>query len=133
GRAVADDRLVARLALLAGLAALGEHAPRRARVAAAGGPALAAAHRVVHRVLAGAAVVRLAALPPHPPGLADADVHVLGVGHLPKRRPALARHAADFPAGHRDLRPVLLAGGQHGAAPGAAADLAALAGGQLDV
>src|SRR5262245_62061078 len=58
GPAAADDGRVRRLALFPGLAALGQDAGGAARVAAAGGAALAAAHRVVDRVHRRAAVVR---------------------------------------------------------------------------
>src|SRR5262245_53482192 len=92
GPAAADDRRVRRLALRAGLAALGQDAGGAARVAAAGGAALAAAHRVADRVHRGAAVVRLAAHVPLPAGLAQADVHVVGVADGADRRPALDRH-----------------------------------------
>src|SRR5205085_11599686 len=67
GLAAADDRRVRRLPLLPRLAALGQHAGRRARVPAAGRPPLAPAHRVTDRVHRHAAVVRLAAEPPLPP------------------------------------------------------------------
>ena len=40
---------------------------------------LAAAERVIGRVHTGTAIVRLAALPSHSTGLADRNVHVLGV------------------------------------------------------
>src|SRR5207253_2589083 len=53
-----DDGGIGRLPLVACLAALGEHAGGAARVPAAGRPALAAAHRVAHRVHRRAAVVR---------------------------------------------------------------------------
>src|SRR5690242_10917163 len=119
----ADDRLVGRLPLLAGLAALGQHAGRAARVPAAGGPALAAAHRVADRVHRHAAVVRLAALPALAPGLAQTDGHVFGVGDRADRGPAVGADAADLAGRQRDLRPVGLAGGQGRAAPGGAADL----------
>src|SRR5688500_12945337 len=79
GLAPPDDRGVARLALVARLAALGQHAGRAARVPAAGGAALTAAHRVIDRVHRRAAVVRLAAHVPLAAGLAQRDVHVFGV------------------------------------------------------
>src|ERR1700679_2835869 len=75
GRAAPDDGLAAGFPLVARLGALGGDAPLRTRMAPALAAPFAAAERVVGRVLAGAAVVRLAALPPHAPGLADADVH----------------------------------------------------------
>src|SRR5205085_245892 len=119
--------------LLPRLAALGEDAGRAARVAAAGGAALAAAHRVADRVHAGAAVVRLAAHPALAAGLAQADVHVVGVADRPDRRPARRADAPHLAGRQRDLRPLALAGGQRGAGAGRPAHLAAAAGLHLDV
>src|SRR5205814_7856421 len=86
-----------------------------------------------HRVHRHAAVVRLAAQPPLPAGLAEADTHVLGVGDRADRRPTFGVDAADFAGWERQLRPLGLAGGQGRAAPGGAADLAAAARLELDV
>src|SRR5262249_54575777 len=121
----ADDGGAGRLALLAGLAALGQDAGGAARVAAAVRPALAAAHGVVDRVHGGAAVVRLAAQPALAAGLAQADVHVVGVADGADGRPALGADAAHLAGGQRDLRPAALAGGEPDAGPGAAAQLTA--------
>src|SRR3954471_24576799 len=67
-------RLVgARLLALSGLA------PWSDRVTTAGGAALAAAVRMVNRVHRHAAIVRPAAEPARTAGLADRDVHVIGV------------------------------------------------------
>src|SRR5437588_10588893 len=93
GPAPPDDGRVGRLALLARLAPLRQNPGRAARVTAAGGAALAAAHRVADRVHRGAAVVRLAAHPPLAARLAKADVHVLGVADRADGGPALRRHA----------------------------------------
>src|SRR5262249_27255807 len=60
--ATATDEFV-RLLFVPGLVALGRQAPRRARVAAAGGPPLAAAHGVVEGFHGDAAVVRAASEP----------------------------------------------------------------------
>src|SRR5207248_217758 len=122
GPAAADDGRVRRLPLFPRLAALGEHAGRAARVPAAGGAALAAAHRVADRVHRGAAVVRLAAHVPLAARLAEADVHVLGVADAADGRPALRADAAHFPRRQRDLCPLALAGRQGGAGAGAAAE-----------
>src|SRR5262249_9713109 len=103
--APAEDRRVGRLAFLAGLAALGEHAGRTARVPTARGPALATPHRVAHRVHGRAPVVRLAPQPPFPPRLAEADVHVLGVADGADGRPALRADAPDLAGGKSDLGP----------------------------
>src|SRR5262249_939445 len=120
--AAGDDRLVRRLALLAGLAALGQHAGRAARVPAAGGPALATAHRVVDRVHRHAAVVRLAAQPAFPPGFTQALVHVLRIRDRADGRPAVGTDAAHLARGKGELRPGGLAGRQGGAAPGGSAE-----------
>src|SRR5262249_46035374 len=133
GAAAADDGRVGRLPLLAGLAALGQHARRAARVAAAGGAPLAAAHRVADRVHRGAAVVRLAAHPALAAGLAQADVHVVGVADGADRRPARRADASHLARRQRDLRPLPLAGGQGRAGPRRTAHLAAAAGLHLDV
>src|SRR5258707_3407151 len=62
------------------LLALGRLAPRGHRMTAARGAAFAAAVRMVHRVHGDAAVVRLAAEPAVAAGLADRDIHVIGIG-----------------------------------------------------
>src|SRR4029079_2735108 len=67
--------------------ALGREAPRRRPVLAAFG---AAAVWVIDRVHGDAAVVRHAALPALAPGLADRDVHIVGVRHRADRRHAAA-------------------------------------------
>src|ERR1700760_4703900 len=64
-----------------GLLALGRLAPRGHRVAAARGAAFAAAVRMVDRVHDDAAVMRTPAHPAGTAGLADRDVHVIGVRH----------------------------------------------------
>src|SRR5438309_2134998 len=85
----ADDRLVRRLAAFARLAALGQHARRTARMPTALAAAFAAAHRMIDRVLRGAAIVRLAALPAIAACLAQADVHVVRVADDAKGRAAI--------------------------------------------
>src|SRR5438552_491874 len=62
GPAAADDGGVGRLPLLAGLAALGQHAGRAARVPAAGRPALAAEDLVARLQPLGGQDVRLLAV-----------------------------------------------------------------------
>src|SRR6266550_7220098 len=91
----ADDVLVRRL-VLAGLLALGRLAPRRDRVAAARGAAFAAAVRMVDRVHDDAAVMRTPAQPTGTAGLADRDVHVIGVRHRTDGAAATAVHQALF-------------------------------------
>src|SRR5260370_26767570 len=117
----ANDRGVGRLSLLAGFAAVGQHASRTARVTTALAPAFAAAHRVIDGILRRAAVVRLAALPALAAGLAQADVHVLRVADGADRRPALGADAPHLAGRQRDLRPFAFAGGQGRAGAGAAA------------
>src|SRR5438046_3058726 len=98
-----DDRRVRWLPLLAGFAALGQHAGRTARMTAASCTAFAAAHRMRHRVHGRAAIVRFAALVAIAAGLAEANVHVVRVTDAADRRPALARNTAHFARGHRHL------------------------------
>src|SRR5436309_5269709 len=76
----------------AGLLALGREPPRRDRVAAARGAALAAAMGMVDRVHGDAAVMRSPAEPARPPRLADADVHMVGVRDRAHRGHAAAVH-----------------------------------------
>src|ERR1035438_8801914 len=71
--------VVARLESARGLA------PRRHRMTAAGGFALAAAVRVIHRVHRDAAVVRSLAQPARAARLAQRNVFVIGVAHLADR------------------------------------------------
>src|SRR5258708_3675914 len=128
----ADDHLV-RALVVAGLVALGRHAPRRRRMAAAGGAPLAAAHRVVDRVHRHAAVVRAAAQPALAPRLAEGDVLVIEVADLADRGVALDVHPPHLARGQLDLRPAAVARHQLRAGAGAAHHLAALAELELDV
>src|ERR1700677_3905894 len=77
--APAGDRRIRRLAFLARLATLGQNARRTARMPAARRSPFAATHGMADRVHRGAAIVRLAAQPAFATGLAQADVHVVGV------------------------------------------------------
>src|SRR5205085_4482373 len=88
---------------------------------------------MAHRVHRRAAVVRLAPHPALAAGLAQADVHVLGVADRADRRPALGADAADLAGRQGDLGPTRLAGRQGGARPGRTAELAAAAGLHLQV
>src|SRR3982750_348019 len=63
------------------LLAFGRLAPRRHRMASARATAFAAAKRMIDRVHRNAAVVRTAAHPALAAGLANRDVHVVGVRH----------------------------------------------------
>src|SRR5439155_13074651 len=87
-RTTPHDELVAQLAL-AGLETLGDLAPRRARMTAAGALALAAAHRMVDRIHGDAAHARMAAQPSHAPRLAVGDVLVIEVPDLAHHRAAV--------------------------------------------
>src|SRR5438128_3707492 len=86
--AAADDQLVRFLVLAAGALPERRDAPRRDRVTAALGLALAAAVRVVDGVHRRTADGGALALPAAPAGLADVDVLVVGVADLADRRAA---------------------------------------------
>src|SRR5262245_14378477 len=130
GLATADDELVAGLGGRAGAAFL--LAPWADRVPAAGGLALAAAERVVDRVHGHSADGRALALPPHPAGLAPADVRLLGIADLADRRPAPDVDIADLTRGHPQLGVRTLLGHQLHARAGRSRDLGSAAGTQLD-
>src|SRR6266702_3285335 len=76
----------------AGLLALGREPPRRDRMPTARGAALAAAMGMIDWVHGDAAVVRSPAEPARPPRLADADVHVVGIGDRADAGHAAAVH-----------------------------------------
>src|SRR5215218_2165558 len=106
------------------LVTLGRHAPRRDRMAAAGGLAFAAAERMVHRVHRDAAHVRLPAQPPSAAGLADRDVLVVDVADLADRRQAGRVDLANLARRHLHRGVLAVLGHQlHGGAR-AARDLA---------
>src|SRR5581483_2649297 len=130
--AVGNDELRGRL-VLAGLLALGREAPRRHRVTTTRGAAFAAAMRVIDRVHRDAAVVRATTHPALAAGLADRDVHVVGVRHRADRRHAAAVHQALLTRiqAHDDVFAV--AADQLGVGAGGARELAALADLELDV
>ena len=69
-------------------------------MAAAGGLALTAAERVIHRIHRDAADVRPLAQPPAPPGLADRHVLVIDVADLADRGEALDVDLPDFARRH---------------------------------
>src|SRR6478672_10769337 len=91
--AARHDEFLRRL-VVAGLLALGGEAPWGDRMAAARGAAFAAAMGVIDRVHRDAAVVRHAAHPALAAGLADRDVHVIGVRHRADGRHAAAEDEA---------------------------------------
>ncbi len=102
-------------------------------MAAAGSPAFTAAHGVIDRVHGNAANVRPASLPARSAGLAQPDIHVVGVADHPHRGPALSRDSPNLARRQRDLRPVSIAGRQDRADTRRAAELAAAARLHLDV
>src|SRR5262245_61587665 len=91
--AAGDDEFRGRL-VLAGLLALGGEAPGRDRMTAARRAAFAAAMRVIDGVHRHAAIVRAPTEPAGAAGLADRDVHVVGIRHGADRRHAAAMHQA---------------------------------------
>src|SRR5919107_3785484 len=129
---VAHDHVRGAL-VLARLVAARRLAPRRHRVAAARGLALAAAVRVVDRVHRDAAHRRADAVPARAPGLAVRDVLVLDVADLADGRVADDGDAPDLARGHAHLRVVAFLGDELREAAGRAHELAALAGPELDV
>src|SRR5215510_3751214 len=130
--AACQDELGGRL-VLAGLLALGGEAPGGDRMAAAGGTPLAAAMRMVDRVHGDAAVVRAAAHPALAAGLADRDVHVVGVRHRPDRAHAAAVDQALLGGIEPQDDVVAVATDNLRIGAGRARDLAALAELELDV
>src|ERR1039457_2802264 len=79
-------------------------APGSHRVTAAGGFALAAAMRVIHRVHRNAAVVGHLAQPTLASGFAEGNIFVIQVAHLADGGHAFERHAADFARGQLQQR-----------------------------
>src|SRR5690606_953208 len=130
--AVAHDELLRPL-VLAGLVALGRHAPRgdRMRVALAG-LGLATAVRMVDRVHGRAADGRLDAQPALGAGLAQLLQVVLDVADFTDGGAALGRHPAHLARTQADQRVDALAGDQLHAGAGGAGDLRALARLHLD-
>src|SRR3954465_7761587 len=116
--------------VLAGLLTLGREAPRRDRVAAALG---AAAVRVIDRVHGDAAVVRHTALPALAAGLADGDVHVVGVRHRADGGNAAAVNQALLCRVEAEDDVLAVAAHDLRVGAGRARDLAALAYLKLDV
>src|SRR5260370_9574435 len=94
--AARNDELGGRL-VPAGLLALGRKPPRRHRMPAARGAALAAAMGMIDRVHGHAAVVRPPAVPARPPRLAEPDPPVVGDGDRADAGQAPAVHQAFLP------------------------------------
>src|SRR5258707_3339569 len=109
------------------LLALGRLAPRRHRMTAAGGAAFAAAVRMVDRVHRDAAVMRLAAEPAVTAGLADRNVHVIGVRHRADGGGAAAVNQTLFAGIQADDHGILVAADDLGVSAGRAGELATLA------
>src|SRR4051812_40153964 len=127
-----DDHRVGPL-VLTRLEPLRQLPPGRARVAAAGRTALAAAHRVIDGVHGDAAVVWAAPLPARAPGLADVHAAVLDVADLADGAAAVEVDAAHLAGRQADLTPVPLLRHQLRADPRRAAELRAAGDLELDV
>src|SRR5258708_28921238 len=130
--AARNDELAGAL-VVAGLLALGGEAPWRDRMTAAGGAAFAAAVRMIDRIHRNAAVVRATAHPALAAGLADRDVHVIGVRHRADRAHAAAVHEALLAGIEAQDDIFLVASDDLGVGAGGARELAALADLHLDV
>src|ERR1044072_1524189 len=129
---VAHDHVRGAL-VLARLVAARRLAPRRHRVTAARGLALAAAVRVVDGVHRNAAHRRADAVPARAAGLAIRDILMLDVADLPHGRVADDRHTEHFARGHAHLRVVAFLRDELPEAARRADELAALTGTQFDV
>src|SRR6185503_19187614 len=119
--------------VVAGLQALGELAPRRARVPPAARPAFAATHRVIDRVHRDAAVVRASAEPTASSRFAEAHVLVLDVRHLHHRGATGDVNLPDLAARELDLSVVAVLCHELGGASGRANELPTLPTLELDV
>src|SRR5262245_30886053 len=119
--------------VLAGLLALGGKAPGSDRMTAAGGAPFAAAMRMVDRVHGDAAIVRTPAHPALAAGLADRNVHVVGVRDRPDRPHAAAVDQALLGGIEPDDDVVAVAADDLRIGAGRARDLAALAELELDI
>src|SRR6476619_3759040 len=102
-------------------------------MAAARGAAFAAAVRMVNRVHDDAAVMRTPAEPAGTAGLADRDVHVIGVGHRTDGAAATAVHQALLARVQAQNDVILVATDDLGIGAGRTRDLAALPDLHLDI
>src|SRR4029077_590193 len=100
---------------------------------AARGAAFTAAKRVIDRVHGYAAVVRAPAQPAGAAGLADRNVHVIGVRHRADGATATAVHQPLLARVQADDDVVLVAADDLGVGAGGARQLTALADLQLDI
>src|SRR5690606_31511826 len=130
--AVAHDVLVARL-LAARALALGRYAPRRHRMAAAGGPTFSATVRMVDRVHRDAAHRRPDAEPAAAARLADGSVLVVRIGHGADRRHAACRNHAQLARAQPQLCVPRILADQLGVGTPGARDLATASRLHLDV
>src|ERR1051326_1940244 len=129
-RVAAEHDEFAGALVLAGLRALGRFPPRRPGVAAAAG---APAERMIDRVHGLATDMAAPAHPTVTSGLADRDVHVVGIRHRTDRGDAAAVHQALL-AGIEPQNDVFaVAADDLRVGAGRASDLAALADLQLDI
>src|SRR5262249_38046203 len=127
-----DDVGVGRARAAPRLVALRRLAPRRHGVVAL--PlAFAATHRVVDGVHHRTAHGRAKSLPAHAPSLADGDVVVVEVAALPDGGHALDRYQPNLARGQLERGALAFLGQELRLRAGAAADLRATAGVQLDV
>src|SRR5579859_6578007 len=129
-RVAAEHDEFAGALVLTGLHALGRLAPRRHRMAAAAG---APAERMVDRVHGLAADMAAPAHPAVASGLADRDVHVVGVRHRADRGDAAAMHEALLAGIEPQDDVFAVAADDLRIGAGRAGDLAALADFQLDI
>src|SRR5215472_11307393 len=129
-RVAAEHDEFAGALVLAGLHALGRLAPRRHRMAAATG---APAERMIDRVHGLAADVAAPAHPAGASGLADRDVHVVGVRHRADRGDAATVHEALLAGIEPQDDVFAVAADDLRVGAGRARDLAALADLQFDI
>src|SRR5207237_2770569 len=108
--------------------AFGDHTPRRDRMAAAGSFACAATHWVIDRVLGDRAAQRANATVAGASSLAENDVFVVDISHLPDGCVAIFVHQPDFTRWQANLGVTFVARHQGGCAPSGADHLPALAG-----
>ena len=103
------------------------------RMTAARGAAFAAAMRMIDRVHGDAAIVRTAAKPAGTAGLADRDVHVIGIRHRADGRHAAAMHETLLARIQAQDHVFAVAADDLGIGAGRTRDLPALADLQLDI